>query len=362
LQINEDEYISENRKRPLEASAISDIDECSQDSKKFKGLTVTTKTSEDEKKDNVEPSKQYSNWLSAFFPPPYSNQISYTSEACLSYVTPFRMADKATKWILDTNYNVHGFELQGIVDATANIGGNTISFCRRFRYVTAIELNPDHFHCLRSNLELYYPKQMRLMTKSTSNSSSTSSSSSYTNLPSSSAEKISIFNANFINWWREERFKLNGSDFTGSDYRFRRYFKDCIFIDPPWGDSEYAKQEKIDDLYLDANEYEKRNPDLEAKLLDLDGSNNDPLKEKTSSTQQSRIENSKQTSNQRSYHVGMVELTKEIFEDRDVCCVVLKLPFNFNLRTLSIHFECYCFLVKKVQFIYIKNENYIKHK
>ena len=42
-----------------------------------------------------------------------------------------------------------------ITDACACIGGDTISFCKKFKKVNAIELCPDRFYFLSENLKLY---------------------------------------------------------------------------------------------------------------------------------------------------------------------------------------------------------------
>jgi 16S rRNA G966 N2-methylase RsmD len=42
-----------------------------------------------------------------------------------------------------------------IVDATAGVGGNVISFCKSFKYVIAYEINEERAKFLENNLELY---------------------------------------------------------------------------------------------------------------------------------------------------------------------------------------------------------------
>ena len=49
----------------------------------------------------------------------------------------------------------HRTEGLSIVDATACVGGNTISFLDYFEVVTAIELSSVHFYILRQNLNAY---------------------------------------------------------------------------------------------------------------------------------------------------------------------------------------------------------------
>ena len=51
-----------------------------------------------------------------------------------------------------------------LIDATAGIGGNTLSFLKYFKYVTAIEVKKEHFDILETNLKCYklYPRSDQL--------------------------------------------------------------------------------------------------------------------------------------------------------------------------------------------------------
>lgn len=211
--------------------------------------------------------KVYSTYLNSFFPPPHASKASFPEEIVLSYVTPWKMAEKVTKWILDQHYNIHKRELDGMVDGTANIGGNTLNFClnKTLRFVVGVELNKDRYEDLKKNMDLYRRERY------------------------SSPELVC---GNFVDWWRStdrKRFKNAG-----------------VFLDPPWGGSDYHLTDKIDDLTLTGD----------------DG-----------------VEN------------GMVKLTREILADAS--CVVLKLPYNYNMRTLTVHFECFAFYSKKCLFVFI---------
>ena len=44
---------------------------------------------------------------------------------------------------------------KSIVDMTANVGGNTLSFCKYFNYVYSIEIDKETSDYLKNNLELY---------------------------------------------------------------------------------------------------------------------------------------------------------------------------------------------------------------
>lgn len=86
-----------------------------------------------------------------------------------------------------------------ITDATAGIGGNTLYFCKHFKSVNVIEVNNDLENTLKYNLINYNNKLMYFV--------------SY----------------NVI------KFLLK---------------QDIIFIDPPWGGSDYKTKKKVN-LYLD---------------------------------------------------------------------------------------------------------------
>jgi hypothetical protein len=222
------------------------------------------------KLDSSEPQeKTYSQFIDSFFPPPHSKRASFGEEKVLSYVTPWRMADKVTNWIIDQHYSLHRSPLDCMIDGTANIGGNTLNFClnKAIRTVYGIELDQSRYDDLVKNIDLY---KREVWTKPT------------------------LICGNFLTWWRD------------MDKKPIRSMNTCVFLDPPWGGSDYVNHDKIDDLFLTSK----------------DG-----------------------------VDIGMVELTRELLIDAS--CVVLKLPYNYNIRTLTQHFEVYSFLIKKVQFVYI---------
>ena len=45
-----------------------------------------------------------------------------------------------------------------ITDATAGIGGNTISFMSNYGKVNAVEINKTRFNCLKNNVNLYFTR------------------------------------------------------------------------------------------------------------------------------------------------------------------------------------------------------------
>lgn len=88
-----------------------------------------------------------------------------------------------------------------ITDATAGVGGNTISFAKSFSRVNAVELNYQSYNYLNKNIIAHKQES-----------------------------KIYTHNLNYI-------------------YNYYKFYQDVIFIDPPWGGRLY-KQEKNLKLYL----------------------------------------------------------------------------------------------------------------
>ncbi|CAM9827099.1 unnamed protein product, partial [Pylaiella littoralis] len=99
-----------------------------------------------------------------------------------------------------------------IVDGTACVGGNAISFVSAFDEVWAVEISPDRFELLKGNVK-----------KSIARSAH-------------KAKTVRFFNANFLDVLETER------DAIGEK-------RPVVFIDPPWGGEEYKKKGLID-LYL----------------------------------------------------------------------------------------------------------------
>lgn len=84
-----------------------------------------------------------------------------------------------------------------ITDATANVGGNTLSFAKHFGAVNAIEINPLACQALRNNIEVY-----------------------------GVAAKVQVRNADYLQVANE-------------------LSQDIIFFDPPWGGPDYWKEDSI---------------------------------------------------------------------------------------------------------------------
>lgn len=121
-------------------------------------------------------------------------KIKMTSDALYSVTSPYA-ADKISKIIKNIMPNT-----QTIIDATANVGGNTLSFATFFQSVTAIEINKNTAEILKNNIEVY------------------------------KRTNVKIINDDFLNL-------------------INTLSADVIFMDPPWSGTFYNMY-KIMDLYL----------------------------------------------------------------------------------------------------------------
>ena len=93
-----------------------------------------------------------------------------------------------------------------ITDATAGIGGNTISFMSNYGKVNAVEINETRFNYLKNNVNLYFTRD---------------------NL------NVEFFNQDYLEIYK----KLE---------------QDIIFFDPPWGGKDYKSNDNIN-LFLSNN-------------------------------------------------------------------------------------------------------------
>lgn len=83
-----------------------------------------------------------------------------------------------------------------ITDATAGVGGNTISFSKNFKKVNAIEIDKTRYEYLINNIRIY------------------------------NGDNVLYYNDNYLNCWDD----IN---------------QDVIFIDPPWGGKKYKFKNNI---------------------------------------------------------------------------------------------------------------------
>jgi 16S rRNA G966 N2-methylase RsmD len=119
------------------------------------------------------------------------------NQESIMYITIPDDADQITKIVVGHIHKYFTSSLNvGITDATAGVGGNTISFSYKFRYVDAIEVDQERFNYLKNNVNAYQ------------------------------LSNINLYNADCIG--------IAPS-----------LANDVIFIDPPWGGKSYKKQGKI---------------------------------------------------------------------------------------------------------------------
>ena len=83
----------------------------------------------------------------------YSN-IQMTNES-VKMITPYKIADLITFQLNKLFVKRYKRNISKLVDATASVGGNTISFARHFNQVIAIEIKEKTFQMLNDNLQIY---------------------------------------------------------------------------------------------------------------------------------------------------------------------------------------------------------------
>ena len=133
------------------------------------------------------------------------NELKFDTEGLYSLTKPLQ-ADYISDLIKNTYIsNYHNKDII-ITDATAGVGGNSISFAEHFTKVNCIEINEYRFNCLKENLKKF------------------------------NLYNTVLYHDNFINLF----FKLES---------------DIVFIDPPWGGPNYKYKHnlrlKLSNIYLE---------------------------------------------------------------------------------------------------------------
>lgn len=132
--------------------------------------------------------------LSNLFPETEYNKLQYDEEGLYS-ITHYVQADQISSLLKNNFTNNHNIN---ILDGTSGIGGNTISFCKYFKKVTAIEINKERYNFLVNNIKQYNLKN------------------------------ITTINNDSVN------------------YLYKNYMDYHIyFFDPPWGGPQYKTFNKI---------------------------------------------------------------------------------------------------------------------
>tara|TARA_Y100000590_G_C15615380_1_gene975517 strand:+ start:429 stop:1109 length:681 start_codon:yes stop_codon:yes gene_type:complete len=128
------------------------------------------------------------------------NKLMINNEGVYS-ITPFKCADIISK-IIKKKFKTDKIT---IIDSTANVGGNTISFLKYFNKVISIEKNYKNFLMLQNNIKVYKLQN-----------------------------KVILFNGDCL-------------DLIPKIHKKNKI--DVVFIDPPWGGKSYKKY-KLLNLYL----------------------------------------------------------------------------------------------------------------
>lgn len=123
------------------------------------------------------------------------NELKYDSEGLWSITHPIDAENISKNIKLFEKIDV---KINTILDMTAGIGGNTISFCKNFKNVISVEIDSNRFHILKNNVNNY----------------------SYKN--------ITLFNGDSVKLLPDYNQQI-----------------DAVFIDPPWGGPKYKNDKNI---------------------------------------------------------------------------------------------------------------------
>lgn len=146
-----------------------------------------------------------------FFPAPPADAhlaLLHDNEG-LMYITSRYATARLHSWLA---HHQRGMQLR-VIDATAGLGSNTVSFALdkdHVRDVEAVELDATRFAALAHNVRAY-----RL-----------------------DASRVRLHNADFLSWLETD---------AG---RSAVQVPHMVFIDPPWGGKEYAQRDSIPELFL----------------------------------------------------------------------------------------------------------------
>tara|TARA_B110000208_G_C11796388_1_gene439796 strand:- start:709 stop:1530 length:822 start_codon:yes stop_codon:yes gene_type:complete len=155
-------------------------------------------------------------------------------------------------------YNIYNKKNIVITDATANIGGNTISFSLyNFKTINAVEYNAKTFRNLINNIKCYNLKNVK---------------------------------------------------FFNNDYTliYKKLKQDVVFLDPPWGGKNYKEKKNID-LYLSS--------------------------------------------------INVVDIINYLYFNSNTTCIILKIPFNFNINYLKKYIKNFnIYRLLKYNIIIIKKQ------
>jgi len=154
-----------------------------------------------------------------------------------------------------------------VTDATAGVGGNTISFSGTFKHVNAIEIDETRYNYLKNNIELYQKEILNTAKSDKSNKSDKSDNAAKSDKSDKSDSDNDNAQSSNSAQNQQQTSQDWGDNSIKSDNEINHikdnvtfYWDDClkllqeltqdvIFFDPPWGGKEYKKFNKIK-LYL----------------------------------------------------------------------------------------------------------------
>ena len=98
--------------------------------------------------------------MSLYFPPTKDiNKLKITNIGIYSVSKP-KDALWITQKIIENSDKPRNLT---ITDATSSVGGNIISFAKKFKYVNAIEMNDIHYQVLINNINVYKLKNVNVI-------------------------------------------------------------------------------------------------------------------------------------------------------------------------------------------------------
>ena len=131
---------------------------------------------------------------------PYTRNIANLKidSDSLNYISYKYNATDITNIIINAIDNIEELKLKDITitDATAGVGGNTISFSKKMYKINSIELDKTRYECLLNNINIY------------------------------NLNNVTTFNGDYL-------------DFLDN------LTQDIVFLDPPWGGKSYKSIENI---------------------------------------------------------------------------------------------------------------------
>jgi len=94
--------------------------------------------------------------------PKVNTNINY-SKLKITYETTYSITYPKQAQIISNIIKKHNPKIKTIADMTANVGGDTLSFCKNFDFVYSIEINELTYEYLKNNVEVYGFKNCQVL-------------------------------------------------------------------------------------------------------------------------------------------------------------------------------------------------------